>query len=51
MIYMSMSMRVMFYMQFIRVFAKKLGHSKMRSFALFKAKKFYIGFRPVQKLK
>ena len=51
MVYMGMTMRIMLHLQFFRIFAKRLGSTKLRSFAAFKAKKFYIGFRPVQKLK
>ena len=48
---MNLTMRITFYMRFMQIFAKRIGQSKIRSFAAFKFKKFYIGFRPVQKLK
>lgn len=48
---MGLPIRMMFYMRFVQIFVKRLGQTKMRSFMAFKAKKFYIGFRPVQKLK
>ena len=44
-------MRVTFYMRFFQIFFRRIGQSKIRSFAAFKVKKFYLGFRPVQKLK
>lgn len=42
---------VPFYFRFFQVIARRLGQAQMRNLAALKAKKFYIGFRPVQKLK
>lgn len=37
-------------MRMLQTFTKRLGTTKFRKFAVFKAKKFYVSFRPVQKL-
>ena len=48
---MSLAMRITLYMRLLATFGRKLGQTKVRKFAAFKTKKFYIGFRPMQKLK
>ena len=48
---MSLAMRITLYMRLLTTFGRKLGQTKVRKFAAFKSKKFYIGFRPMQKLK
>lgn len=46
----SFTMRIAVTMRLLQHFTRRLGTTKFRKFAVFKAKKFYISFRPVQKL-
>jgi len=47
MLAMSLTMRMTVYMRLLQLFAKRLATTKVRKFAMFKAKKFYVSFRPV----
>ena len=46
----SLTMRITVTMRLLQHFSRRLSTTKIRKFALFKAKKFYISFRPIQKI-
>lgn len=48
---MNITVRMTLYARLIQIIAKRMGTAKVRKFAMFKAKKFYISFRPWQKVK
>ena len=44
-------MRLAIVLRVFQILARRIGTTKVRKFAAFKTKKFYLSFRPVQKLK
>ena len=48
---MNFTMRVAIYIRLFQLFARRLGNNNFRKLTMFRAKKFYVSFRPIQKLK